>query len=174
MFGMIAAWKCAGDRYRCRKGHSVGDFLQGAEPGSSGRPRDETRDPSRLISRSFSGNGQGHKKPASDVLQGRQRGWCTDVLERLSTVGGGGGNPPWTPLPPFQCLRLTAKILLRRQEDLSSKFFDPPLAGTTGEPWEEGCPSQPPPPFRPQPGNAEGTTGGSDEGPGSASYGMAG
>ena len=40
-----------------------------------------------------------------------------DVLDRLYTVGGGG-----VALRPFQCLRLTAKILLRRlqpQEDLS-------------------------------------------------------
>ena len=52
----------------------------------------------------------------------------SDVLERLCTAGGGGGSPPPSlcqppppfpvptppPLLPFQCLRLTAKILLRR------------------------------------------------------------
>ena len=39
----------------------------------------------------------------------------SDVLERPYTVGGGGVPPPGP--PPLQCLRLTAKILLRRQED---------------------------------------------------------
>ena len=65
----------------------------------------------------------------------------SDVLERPYTAGGGGYPPP--PLP-FQCLRLTAKILLRRQEDLSLKFFGPPLAGALGG--GEGG-SQIPPPF---------------------------
>ena len=61
-----------------------------------------------------------------------------------------GGGPP--PLVPFQCLRLTAKILLRRlrrQEDLSFKIFGPPSAGTIGEAKEEGAPANPPSPFRP-------------------------
>ena len=66
-----------------------------------------------------------------------------------------GGTPPGPPLPPpllpFQCLRLTAKILLRCQEDLSLQIFGPPSAGTIGGPWEEGGgPSQPlplPPPL---------------------------
>ena len=56
----------------------------------------------------------------------------------------GGGTPPPT---PFQCWRLTAKILLRRvrpQEDLSLKIFGPPLAGNIGGPKEEGGPSQTP------------------------------
>ena len=58
--------------------------------------------------------------------------------------------PPLRPpsLLPFQCLRLTANILLRRlrcQEDLRFKNFGPPSAGTIGGPWEEGGPSQPPP-----------------------------
>ena len=54
----------------------------------------------------------------------------------------------WTPpcpLLPFQCLRLTAKILLRClrcQDDLSVKKFGPPSAGTIGRAWEQGCPSQ--------------------------------
>ena len=71
-----------------------------------------------------------------------------DVLERPYTVGGGGGTPP--PLP-FQCSRLTAKILLwrlRRQEDLSVKTFGLPSAGAMGGPKEEGVsqPDPPPPP----------------------------
>ena len=57
------------------------------------------------------------------------------------------------PLLPFQCLRLTAKILLRHlrcPEDPSVKNFGSPSAGTTGGPWEEGGPSQyPPPPLEP-------------------------
>ena len=68
-----------------------------------------------------------------------------------------GLQPLWTPFPlpspllPFQCLRVTAKILLRRlrhQEDLSVKFFGPPSVGTIGGPKEEGS-QQPPPPLRP-------------------------
>ena len=51
----------------------------------------------------------------------------------------GGYLPPWTPPPflPFQCLRLTAKILLRRlrcQEDLSLTILGPPSVGTIGGP----------------------------------------
>ena len=82
----------------------------------------------------------------------------TDVLERPYTAGGGEDPPPPPPrLLLFQCLRLTAKIWLRRlrcQEDLRFKTFGPPSAGTIGEPSEEGRgPSQPPPPplFRPPP-----------------------
>ena len=48
------------------------------------------------------------------------------VFRTAPQEGGGGGCPPWTPPPPpllpFQCLRLTAKMLLRRlrcQEDLN-------------------------------------------------------
>ena len=82
----------------------------------------------------------------------------SDVLGRPYTVGAGGVAPPPPPLDapplplrpppllPFQCLRLTAKILLRRlrcQEDLS---FSPPSAGTIGGPSEEGVPAKPPPP----------------------------
>ena len=55
--------------------------------------------------------------------------------------------PP--PLIPFQFLRLTAKILLRRlrrQKDLSLKIFGLPSGGTIGGPSEGGCPSQAPPP----------------------------
>ena len=59
-----------------------------------------------------------------------------------------GGYPPPRPPPlPFQCLRLTAKILLRLlqcQEDLRLKFLGPPLAGTIRGPWEEGGRSQTP------------------------------
>ena len=64
-----------------------------------------------------------------------------------------GGYPPIDPPPllPFQCLRLTAKIVLRRlrcQEDLSFTIFSPPSAGTIGGPKEEGgVPANPPPPF---------------------------
>ena len=54
---------------------------------------------------------------------------------------------PPPPLLPFQCLRLTAKILLQCQEDLSLKTFGMPSAGTIGGPKEERCPSQPPPPL---------------------------
>ena len=63
---------------------------------------------------------------------------CLDVFERPYTAGGGGGGGS-----PFQCLRLTRKILLRClrcQEDLSFKFFGPPW-GTQGGP--------PPPPLSP-------------------------
>ena len=78
----------------------------------------------------------GHKAPGSDVL------------ERPNAAGKGGGGTPWTrpPLLPFQCLRLTAKVLLRRlrcQEDLSSKIVGPPSAGTIGGPCQ---PTPPPPP----------------------------
>ena len=67
------------------------------------------------------------------MLQGGGR----DVLERPYTAGEGGVNPPppGPPSPPLQCLRLTAKILLRRlqcQEALSLIVFGPPLAGTIG------------------------------------------
>ena len=56
--------------------------------------------------------------------------------------------PP--PLRPFQCWRLTAKILLRClrcQEDLC-KILGPPSAGTIGGPSEEGgsLPTPPGPP----------------------------
>ena len=83
----------------------------------------------------------------------RSEGPCSDVLERLYTAGGGGYPPPGPPPLPFQYLRLTAKILLRRlrcQEDLRVKIFGPPSAGTIG-PWEEGGsqPTPPPPPLRP-------------------------
>ena len=68
-----------------------------------------------------------------------QRDWGggggSDVLERPYTVGRREGTPP--PLIPFQCLRLTAKILLRRlrcQEDLNFKNVGPPSAGTIGGP----------------------------------------
>ena len=55
---------------------------------------------------------------------------ASDVSERPYSAGGGGGVPP--PPLPFQCLRLTAKILLRRlrcQEDLSFKIFWPAFGG---------------------------------------------
>ena len=61
------------------------------------------------------GVGQGDQKCA---LRGRE----SDVLEHPYAVGGGG--LPLPPLLPFQCLRLTAKFLLRRlrcQEDLRPK-----------------------------------------------------
>ena len=65
----------------------------------------------------------------------------------------GGGTPPPPPGPPpllpFQCLRLTAPILLRRlrcQEDLSFKILCPPSAGAIGGPWGGGGGSQPKPP----------------------------
>ena len=75
-----------------------------------------------------------------------------DVLEQPYIVGGGGyPPPPRTPLLPFQCLRLTAKILLRHlrcQEDSSFKIFGPPSARTLGGPKEEGgVPAKPPPPL---------------------------
>ena len=73
----------------------------------------------------------------------------SDVLERPSPQDRGEGDRP--PLLPFQCLRLTAKVLLRRlrcQQDLGFKILAPPSAGTIGGPQEEGG-SQPPAPFRP-------------------------
>ena len=79
------------------------------------------------------------------------------VSERPYTAGVGGvpPTPPGTPLPPFQGLGLTAKIVLQRlrhQDDSSPKNFGLPLAGTIGGPKEEGSPSQtsltPPPPPR--------------------------
>ena len=88
-----------------------------------------------------------------------------DVLERPYTAGGGGVHP-LPPLLPFQCSRLTAKILLRRlrcQEDLRFKMFGPLSAGTTGGPWEEGRGSQPnppSPPFRPRSGHSGGVPSG--------------
>ena len=48
------------------------------------------------------------------------------------------------PLPPFQCLRLTAKILLWglwRQEHFSLKNFGPPSAGTLGVGGSQPTPS---------------------------------
>ena len=69
------------------------------------------------------------------------RGWGRDVLERPYAEGEGGVAPPPPPTPfpptlPFQYLRLTAKSLLRRQENLSLKIFGLPSVGA------------PPPPFR--------------------------
>ena len=78
------------------------------------------------------------------------------MYENGCTPSEKGGNPPGPPPPllPFQCLRLTAKFLLRRlrcQEDLSFKIVGPPSAGAIGGPSEEGGPSQTPLPFRPPP-----------------------
>ena len=58
-------------------------------------------------------------------------------------MGGGGCPPPLpgSPYPPFQWLRLAAKIVLWRlqcQEDLRLKNFGPPSAGTIEGPSEEG------------------------------------
>ena len=108
----------------------------------------------------------GHLKACSLVLEEGQpppsrlrsttqhhwgKAYPSDVLERPYTAGEGGGvTPSWTPPPillPFQCLRLTAKKLLRRfrcQDDLSFKIFGPPSSGTIGGPWEEGVPAKPP------------------------------
>ena len=72
-----------------------------------------------------------------------------DVLQGPYTVGRVGVTPPpplWTPHPPsFQCLRLTAKILLRRlwrQKDLNFKV----LARLPPPPSEPPLPP-PSPPF---------------------------
>ena len=79
------------------------------------------------------------------------------VLERLYTGGGGGVTPAWTPLLlPFQCLRLTAKILLQRlrcEEDLRLIFLGAPSAGDLkGTQGGGGVPAKPPLPlFRPLP-----------------------
>ena len=64
----------------------------------------------------------------------------------------GGGipplDPPPTPVLPFQCWRLTAKFLLRRQEDLSQKFSARLRRGPQGDPRRRGVPAKPPlPPF---------------------------
>ena len=59
-----------------------------------------------------------------------------------------GGGLPSPPSSPSKCLRLTAKVLLRRlpcQEDLRFKIFGPPSARTIGGPWGEGGGSQSPP-----------------------------
>ena len=60
----------------------------------------------------------------------------SDVLERPYTVGGGEvPSPGPSPLLPVQCLRLTAKNLLRRlrcQEDFSTKILARPQAGRVG------------------------------------------
>ena len=53
------------------------------------------------------------------------------------------------PFLPFQCLRLTAKILLRclwRQEDLSLKNFWPTFGGDHRGTQRRGVPPNPPPP----------------------------
>ena len=81
-----------------------------------------------------------------------QRSKCTAVQQRdaqscITTAvhrrRRGGGTPP--PPLPFRCLRLTAKILLRRfrcQKDLGLKIFGPPSAGTVGGPLSDsGCAS---------------------------------
>ena len=71
-------------------------------------------------------------------------------IERPYTGGGGGVPPPPGPPPflPFQCLRLTPKILLRIrcQEALSFKISGPPSAGTIWGLCEEGVPQPNPPP----------------------------
>ena len=64
-------------------------------------------------------------------------------------------DPPPSPPPllPFHCLRLTAKVLLRRlrcQEDLSFKFFWPAFGGdhrgtVGGRGWSQPNPLPPPP-----------------------------
>ena len=74
---------------------------------------------------------------------------CIRTAVHRRRRGGKPPPPPLTPLP-FQCLRLTATILLRRQENLSLKIFGPPLAGTIEGPWEGGGsqPTPPPPPPR--------------------------
>ena len=96
-----------------------------------------------------------------------------DVLEGLTTTGRPppppvmyqngrtpqeeGDTPSPPPLLPFQCLRLTAKFLLRPlwcQEDSRLKNFGAPSARTIGAPGRKGGPSQTPlslPPFRPPP-----------------------
>ena len=61
--------------------------------------------------------------------------------------------PPGPPSPPLQCLRLTAKSLLRRlrcQEDLSLKKKVWPAFGRDHKGTQGGRGSQPPPP-PPQP-----------------------
>ena len=78
------------------------------------------------------------------------------VSALVEYVGTLSREPPPPPLLLSQCLRLTAKFLLRCfrcQEDLRLTVFGLPSTGTTGGPWEEGGPSQtlPPPPFGPPP-----------------------
>ena len=69
-----------------------------------------------------------------------------DVLERLYTAGG-GGVPPLDPPPlvPFQCLRLTANVLLRRLRPPPPPS-DPPLPTPRGGGWGTDLTERPPPP----------------------------
>ena len=84
-----------------------------------------------------------------------QKGLIGDVLYRPSTAGGGPPPPPLEPpFPvPFQCLRLTAKILIRWQEDLRCKIFRPAFGGnhrgTLGGGGVPAKPLPPPPPLPP-------------------------
>ena len=72
------------------------------------------------------------------------------AIHRRRRGGGVTPAPPRAPIPPlfpFQFLRLTARILLRRlrcQEDLSLTIFGPPSVGNLRGPQEEGDPSQTP------------------------------
>ena len=82
-----------------------------------------------------------------NVCDGDLQGWIRTAVHRRKR-GGGVPPPPRTPLLPFQCLRLTAKVLLRRlrrQDNLSLKIVGTPSAVTIGGPKEDGGPSQPPP-----------------------------
>ena len=71
---------------------------------------------------------------------------ASDALERPYTVAGGGAGV--NPLLPFQCLRLTAKILPRELKLRNSRpAFGRVHRGTLGG---GGVPAKPPlPPFRP-------------------------
>ena len=86
-----------------------------------------------------------------EALEGGGQGCSRTAVHRRRRGGTPPPGPP--PLLPFQCWRLTAKILLRRlriQEDLRLKIFGPPSAGTIGE-GGVSLPNPPPPPCPPDP-----------------------
>ena len=77
-----------------------------------------------------------------NILLWRLREGCIRAAVRRRR--GGGGTPPWSPLLPFQCLRLAAKICFGA---FGAKRIELSFSGAAKE---EGVPANPPPPpFRP-------------------------